>query len=128
MCDIFENLMIGVISGLLSSTIVTIVFTYLDKKEKQFQGFKNDIQIFHRWILRIRNELEIAYKYKDISSLRRAIEDEPILPYFNGLSSESISAKTEATEYIRTLVNEYDMNDVEENKFKADMGKLLNML
>ena len=124
MFEILENLMIGIVSGVLSSALVTIVFTHRDKKEKQLQGFKDDVQRFHRWILSARNELEIAYKYKDISFLKRTVEDEPILPYFDGLSDESVSAKIEATDYIRSLVDKYASNNVEENQFKADMGKL----
>lgn len=123
MSEFWSDMLIGLISGVVSSTLVTLVFMWRDSKRTKKIGFQNDVQTFHRWILRVRNELEISYRLNDVSSLLRAIEEEPILTYFNNLSEESLVNKRQTTEFIRNLSN-YRNQKVDETKFKQDVGFL----
>ena len=124
MCEYIENFLIGLVSGIVSSAIVTVVFSFKEKKRKRKQGFNDDVQTFHRWILRIRNELEIAYKYGDVTFLKRTIEDEPIFNYFDDLTDESVKVKTEITEFVKNLVDIYSSTQIDEKHFKSDSGLL----
>lgn len=124
MCSILENLVIGIVSGAISSYLVSLHLNRIEKKRKAEQDFKDDMQTYHRWILRVRNELEIAQKIGDSSSLLRAIEEEPILNSFENLSEQSIEVKKATDKFIHSLADQNGSHVCEDNKFKCDMGKL----
>ena len=124
MCSILENLVIGIISGAISSYLVSLHLNRIEKKRKAEQDFKDDMQTYHRWILRVRNELEIAQRIGDSSSLLRAIEEEPVLKSFENLSEQSIEVKRVTDHFIRALADQNGSQVCADNKFKRDMGML----
>lgn len=124
MCEVLHDLVIGFSSGILSSYVVSKYFVCKEARKAKEQGFKDDMQTYHRWILRIRNELEISRRIGDFSSFYRAIEEEPILHYFGNLSEQSIHSKQEASRYIHSLREKYSQSSFDEEQFKRDMGML----
>lgn len=124
MCELLHDLLIGFVSGVLSSCIVSKYFAWKDKCKEIEKGFKDDVQTYHRWILRVRNELEISRRIGEFSSLYRAIEEEPILDYFKNLNENSLKNKQESAQYIRSLRDKYSRSSFNDEQFKYDMGML----
>ncbi|MBP3519964.1 MAG: hypothetical protein J6J87_01305 [Oscillospiraceae bacterium] len=122
MCEILRDGLIGLISGIISSTVVTICFSIRDKKRREKEGFGEDVQTFHRYLLRIRSELDISYRLGDYSSIIRAIEAEPILYYFDNLSETSAKEKREISDFVESLKEKYG-NEKDNNILKAEIIK-----
>ncbi|WP_028506205.1 hypothetical protein [Ruminococcus sp. FC2018] len=126
MCDVICNILIGLLSGIVSSGIVTIAYDKKTKKIEHERNFNADKQVYHRYILSIRNELFFAYKNNDYENLIRTIENEPIRDSFTNLDDESHKSIGEISNFIsqmkeRILSTGYSMK---EKDYKIYNGKL----
>lgn len=124
MCDVLQNLLIGIISGLLSSFLVSMGLEKREKKNEHKRRFEADKQIYSRYIQSIRLELLLAYKSSDNDCLVRVIEDEPFRESFNNLSEDSSKKNKEIQEHIQKLKGEALNGQITEEKYKVMSGKL----
>ena len=76
--SIIKDLIIGLVSGSISSLIVSIILKKQWDARELANGFENDKQAFARYIGKLREELLIGNKLKDYSFFLRTLEDEPI--------------------------------------------------
>ncbi|MEY8367761.1 hypothetical protein AALA24_03225 [Anaerovoracaceae bacterium 42-11] len=134
-CEIVISLIIGIISGGISSFFVSV---YLQKrwnekeklaeaermKQKNREDFEKEKQIFHRYIERIRSELLLAYKSCDYDYVFRTIEDEPIRKTFNKLSDNSDIEFKQIGCYIKNLREDLENKKLDEDGYKAKSGML----
>lgn len=121
-CDLLRDLLIGLVSGGLSSWAVS---AYLGKKQKeeterqkavekkqaQKVAFDRDKQMFHRYLLQVRTELFLAYKNGDYDFLTRTLEDEPIRETFENLGEKEQTTMREIAnlfQKLKQLANEKD--------------------
>ncbi len=134
-CEIFISLIIGIISGGISSFFVSV---YLQKhwnakeelaeaeriKQKHREDFEKEKQIFHRYIERIRAELFLAYKSGDYDYVFRTIEEEPVQKIFEELSDESKREISEIRKHIGELRDALLLEELDENNYKTKSGML----
>ena len=72
------DILIGLLSGMLSSWLVSECLKKKWDKEQQIKDFENDKQNYERYLGRLRYELFLGNKMKDYSFFLRAFEEEPI--------------------------------------------------
>ena len=124
MCETMHDILIGIISGLISSAIISALFYRYEHRKEQNQGFDQNVQTFHRWIRRIRNEVELSYRLQDTTSLLRELEDEPIVPFFEKLSDESQAKKSTIMNFIHEIHEKAETTSFSEQQMKYYMGML----
>ena len=128
MCNIFLNVSIGLITGVVSSFVVSVILKkYWDSQEVKKQ-FDLDKQNYCRYIQNIRLELLLAYKngngYYDY--LIRVIDDPPIRDTFENLTDESKNTTHEISNYIDDIKKKIsdDSYKMSENEYKRTYGML----
>lgn len=96
------NALIGIVTGALSSWIVTIMFN--KKAEKML--FDREKQIYSRFIEKVRTELEASKEKENIDMVIRTINEQPYLETFSNLNDDSIAI----TQEIGEILDEINVN------------------
>ena len=105
---IIKDLVIGLVSGGISSWLVSIALKrYWDAKELEKQ-FERDKQAFARYIDKLREELLIGSKMEDYSFFLRTLDDEPIRFSFTKLDDESIVNAREIRIFLDNLKDKFE--------------------
>jgi len=120
-CEVLVNIGIGVVSGIISSILVTQHY----RRKEAIEDFVRDRQSYHRYILLIRSELFIAFQKQDKDSLIISIENEPILYSFSNMTERSAKDKSKIDEFIKKMRNELEKNStINEEVYKRWHGML----
>ena len=90
---------IGIVTGVLSSWLVTTMFNKKTKKEL----FEDEKQLFERYINSLRTELSIHKNIDNINAIQRILEDEPILKTFAELSANDFQTKDEISDMFSSI-------------------------
>lgn len=122
--DIIRDVVIGLVSGGVSSWIVSYFLKKKWDKQQHQISFERDKQIYHRYIERIRFELLTAQKSGDYDFVIRTIEDEPIRESFDNLSKESSEEIRSISDYLSELKEEVSSGAIGEKRFKIINSKL----
>ena len=124
MCETIRDIIIGLISGAISSLIISVILKkYWDNQEHK-KRFLADKQVYSRYIQTIRVELLLASKTEDYDFLVRAIDDEPIRESFNMLSDQSKASIDEISTFLNELKNEALSQRIPPERYKVLNSKL----
>ena len=132
---ILRDVIIGLISGGISSWIVSIILKRRwDKKQKQIdieykkqklrEEFENDKQLFCRYLLGIRSELFLAKKAGDYDFVIRAIDNEPFRRSFEYLSPKNSDEVLEIIGFLHDIKQAISTSEVTNLQYSEWYGKL----
>ncbi|HEY8889266.1 MAG TPA: hypothetical protein VIM70_03290 [Clostridium sp.] len=128
------NIIIGIITGIISSTIISQFYKNNEKKRTELLEFQNNKQEYEKFLGVIRNEIEL-YKDNDDKLPLIRILNEP--HWYNGFKEENLLEEDknnlvkafELLKELQTYLNNNEYNKVEMDKFRNNLFKCqLNIL
>lgn len=134
-----KEIIIGVLTGIFSSFVVTIIWHFVSKKifakanekiekAQYLSAFAQDIQIFCRYLDRLQMELDFPENEDKGQNILRAIEDRPFTHTFkNGLNTEGQSYMQKAYEIkssIESSIHKKELDEIKCKKYKSEVFKL----
>lgn len=134
-----KEIIIGVLTGIFSSFVVTIIWHFVSKKISEkanekinnaqyLNAFSQDIQIYCRYLDRLQMELDFPENEDKWQNILRAIEDRPFTHTFkNGLNAEGQSYMQKAHEIkslIEASIHKKELDEIKCKKYKSEIFKL----
>lgn len=118
MCELFQNVILSIITGVVSGFFVSWVYERRTKKEAIINQFKDDKQAYSKYLGVVANEIEIYREQKGSTDNLKRVLVEP--HWYNSFKEEQISKEsgtilTEAFAALQALekyIDERDSNDI----------------
>ncbi len=104
--EILQSIITGLVSGCISSWLVTSLFKKKEEQALEMKQFLADQQEYLRYLQRIRTQMAICFHNRenaDYSALIMEIENAPIVESFERLTEEEKEILHEAAEAIMVL-------------------------
>lgn len=118
------DLLIGIVSGLISGAIVSIVFKLIDhknKKDETIRTYKTDIS---RHIDILTFELNDYETTKDTSQIKREIQKQPYTKTNINFKKDQKEVLREYIDIINSLDRELNSEKFNASRYKNKLGKL----
>lgn len=134
-----KEIIIGVLTGIFSSFVVTIIWHFVSKKISEkaneeinkaqyLSAFSQDIQIYCRYLDRLQMELGFPENEDKSQNILRAIEDRPFPHTFkNGLNTAGQSYMQKAYEIkasIESSIHKKELDEIKCKKYKSEIFEL----
>jgi len=114
MGNLIGDIVIGLVSGLVSSTLVTLFFNWRAKKKEEAYRFEMDKQIYVHYIQRVRRQLSICVgheKYDNCEDLIMEIENSPICESFHNLPAAYNEVLNKSRKALNALMEQAQKGD-----------------
>lgn len=101
----WENFMVGILSGIVSSSIVAIVLYIYEKRREMKLLYEQDIRLLSEYVRQLTHEIYAAIRTKSYNELGRILAKYPNLDYLKAKKLVSQKLVGEINEITITVVD-----------------------